>query len=246
MSKSTTGAYGDFPDYYYKKGNLFGSYLIGHTATISRDTRREVEVVGGGFPVIHASAPRPITPINKATPLTPHYVLMAFVRTRLSPKAVRHILGALAGVRGVQLRDLSSGDPYDQLDRFVIGNLTKDEQLLVLRRLREATRHAKAEQARRAPRTATQRPGRAKRRKRRNSSYEPGMAKAPIETLRDTLRFGAGKCEMCGATASPQDRARCEAEPHLFLGHVYCAVHVEKLRLTLSPSGMPEKEVRGE
>ena len=38
--RSTTGAYGDFPDYYYDSGNLFGSYLLGKASAMSRDTRR--------------------------------------------------------------------------------------------------------------------------------------------------------------------------------------------------------------
>lgn len=56
--KSTTGAYGEFPNYYYKPGNLFGSYLLGKSARMSRDTRRELEMLEGGFAVIRPSVRR--------------------------------------------------------------------------------------------------------------------------------------------------------------------------------------------
>ena len=45
MSRSTTGAYGDFPEYYYERGNQFGGLLAWSRPMPTRDQRMEATLV---------------------------------------------------------------------------------------------------------------------------------------------------------------------------------------------------------
>jgi hypothetical protein len=77
--RSTTGAYGDFPEYYYKPGNQFGAYRLGRTPEMSSDTRRELGLRDGdGLPVF---VPRR-TPAGPPRKPTPHEILIPWVARR--------------------------------------------------------------------------------------------------------------------------------------------------------------------
>jgi hypothetical protein len=216
--RSTTGAYGEFPDYYYERGNLFGSYLLGHTAGMSHDTRRELEALDGGFPVIRPTPHR--QPSALRPPLTSHDRLMDFIRTTIPPDGVRHILRALAAARGVDLSTLSGGDPYARLDDFAIRHLT-DEQLRKVRANLE--RVVRWSRPRRLSRSAAER-----------LSAPPRKAKkqrTPAGTKRRRQDDHPDQrcCALCHTPVTGDDRAYCAAKPHLFMGRVYCASHIPKI-----------------
>ena len=141
MSKSTSGAYGDFPDYYYESGNQFGAFLLGKTVGRSWDTRMEATLVPGGGPIVHGpGGPRGVVRRPATKPeLSAHDELMIYVRGMLSTKAAANVLNALAAARGV-VDVPTARDPYEALDRFALRNLSEVELRMVLQRMRELAR----------------------------------------------------------------------------------------------------------
>jgi hypothetical protein len=222
--RSTSGAYGDFPDYYYKSGNLFGSYLLGKAAPMSRDTRRELEALEGGYPVIRP-APRLARPQEKATP---HAALMNYVRASVTPDGARRIVAALAQHRGLTVPELSTADAYDLLDKFAIENLTPRDQLRVRIRLEKA-RDVAAEERRRRQRSA-KRPQKSKAESQSKSRKRPPSA--PTTSARNVAELAKQPttCALCGATLTRLERTRCAREPRVFLSQAYCAEHADRVR----------------
>ncbi len=118
---STTGAHGDYPDYYYKLGNLFGSYLLGSSAPMSWDTRKKLECSAG---VIRSSAHS--GQVRRPPPFLERRTMSwwATFRAHVSPAGARRVLTLLAAARGVELGGREDADPYGALDDFVLKHLT--------------------------------------------------------------------------------------------------------------------------
>jgi hypothetical protein len=235
--RSTTGAYGDFPEYYYKPGNQFGAYLLGRTPSMSWDTRKELGLRDGEGPPV--SVPRgranggPRPQAHKPTPkLTPHDILMAYIRASVSPDGAAWILVELAAARGVSAAGLAGNDVYQRLDAFAIAHLTDEQQVEVLRRLRLAVDEARK----------SARPKAKPRRERRDQPKQKRREtkKAPKATARDrapdrprTQSAATGRCALCNEVLSPQERRASELDASIFLGHLYCSDHAAKVRAAL-------------
>ena len=153
--KSTTGAYGDFPDYYYERGNQFGSFLLGRSQRMSPATRKEVEALEGGSMVIHVPEARH-TKALKDAPKTAHGQLMDFVGTKIRREDDRFVRSSLARARGVQVPP-SGRDPNAQLADFILRHLTAADARVVLQRLRavveQAERKGRRRRKKRRPRS---------------------------------------------------------------------------------------------
>jgi hypothetical protein len=230
--RSTSGAYGDFPDYYYKSGNLFGSYLLGKTAPISRDTRREVEALGGGYPVVRPG-PKP-APLKGKT--TPHEALMNYVRASVTPAGANRIIAALAQHRGVALPELSTVDPYELLDKFAIEHLTPRDQLRVRVRLERVARELAADERKRQQRGAkrAKKSGATPRAKSRKGKHGAPLARARAVS---DLPKPSTACALCGATLTRLEQTRCRREPKVFMSQAYCTEHADRLKALLSKQG---------
>jgi len=141
MTKSTTGAYGDFPDYYYERGNQFGAYLLGRTPAQSWDARMEATLEANTGPIIYPSGAPPAAAPKADS--NPHDELMVYVRAMLSPTAAARILNALAHEQGI--RDVpTDADPYRALDRFALANLDDGQLQILLERMRRLASTAPA------------------------------------------------------------------------------------------------------
>ena len=228
---STTGAYGDFPDYYYSRGNLFGSYLLGPAAPMSWDTRKELEMLGGGHAFIK---PRKSAPAK--TPGTPRDVLIGYLRAHVSAAGAHRVLTALAAARGVELAGQAGKDPYDALDDFALKHLTIDQQRVVLGRLRCAVADAE-EEYRKRQRQARQERSKGARGRRTTAPRAKAKAKAKPAHVTEAKRSRAPepasidvtRCSLCDCPTSQEDRSASEARARLLLGRVYCAEHREQV-----------------
>jgi hypothetical protein len=220
MSRSTTGAYGNFPDYYYERGNLFGSYLLGDAPPLSADTRKELEVVGGGSSLIN-----PTRPGSRPSDRTPHAALMEYVRANVDRTDASYLLAALVEARGAPLARSNGSDPYGQLDEFFNSYLTSGQQREVLKRLRAAVAEGNRRMRRRLAGARRSRKAKSRKRPRRSNVKEVWVG-----------RNGPGQCGICGGNISDEARAACAAERELFQGHAYCMEHIEKPRRTLTRS----------
>jgi hypothetical protein len=223
--RSTSGAYGDFPDYYYTSGNLFGTYLLGKAAPMSRDTRRELETLGGGYPVVRPT-PRP----TRQDKLTPHAALMNYVRASVTPEGAKRIIAALAQHRGVAVPELSAAEPYELLDRFAIEHLSARDQVRIRVRLEKAARELATEERKRRRRSA-KRPKKAKASGQAANSRNgrPGPPAGQTRARPDRPQSPT-VCALCGATLTRAEQTRCAHEPKVFLSQAYCTEHADRVR----------------
>jgi hypothetical protein len=248
VTKSTTGAYAPYPDYYYESGNLFGSFLLGHTPPMSSDTKHDVAVEGGGILVTSHSTKKSASrrqAHGKATsePIVDmHTLLMEFVRRVVGKKGARRILESLALARGVE--PPRNGNAFDLLDRFVIEHLTQTQQTVVLERLAAVIANT-------SPPTAgtNGRGNKAKPRQRRGNKSQQKDAKpakhnaSPASTKpREATSTGVSSrrknesirvCAFCGIAVTEADQRRCELQP-VFLGNIYCSAHASKIESLLT------------
>jgi hypothetical protein len=220
--KSTTGAYGDFPEYYYDDGNLFGDYLLGRKPRVSTADQKEFELLGGGGPVIRPRK-EPCNRNGTARASSPRSELLAYIKDTIRPKDAREVFLSLARVKGLTVPSRSAGDPYDDLDEFVLAVLTPDEQCVVLVRLKQAhkeTRERRRLQAQRNRRAS------AKSSRRKN----PKGRRTPQRSSLQWGRHGRGKCAACGAALSEADQVESLASKALLSGLAYCSDDIAKLR----------------
>jgi hypothetical protein len=239
---STTGAYGEFPPYYYEKGNLFGSYLLGHTPRQSWDVRMEVEHLGT-FTIPEPTAPprranaRPIRQPRKQ----PTTELGRYARQHLTMAGASRILQALQSKRKASV-DLA-GDPYEALDAYIAEAFTAAEERRVLDRLKLLAAAAERERATKARRKKDRRAAKDSGRSRpsagkpRSPQHDHPRAASPLsapEESRPPARVSS-TCAMCGAALSDAERNRSAARRSIFLGQAYCAHHASKVEALFSP-----------
>jgi hypothetical protein len=222
--RSTTGAYGDFPDYYYGSGNLFGSYLLGKAPAMSRDTRRELEVLEGGFAV---SLPRP-KPVS-GPKRTAHDELMSYARTCLSPQGAMRVVAALAASRGVPIPERNRRTPFDLLDDFAFRHLSPEDQLRIRIRLEQSVREIAA--ADRRQRAAEQ--------SRKERSRKPGSSRRTSPAAPAIRKHAphADACALCGASLTEAEQLRCRADSEAFVSQVYCTEHADKVKALFRGQG---------
>lgn len=222
MSKSTTGAYGDYPDYYYDSGNQFGAYLLGKTPKQSWDARMEGTLVPSGGPYV---APAPRAPRPRLAAST-HDQLMTWIRGTISRSGARRILETMAAERGYTLPE-PLGDPYLALDQFALDVLTEQQQRVVLKRLRDAYMQAT-------------RPRRSRPRSRGPKSSKPLESATSRRRLpktgvvRPTEEKPTGvdprSCSLCGRLLTKSEQAESRRDTSIFLGHGYCTGHAAQVR----------------
>lgn len=236
MSKGTTGAYGDFPDYYYKAGNQFGAYLLGKTPSTSWDLRADMEALGPQHaPIIRARPPGSIKPSGDA---------LEYIRSYFSTGAIRHLALTLAAARAVDVRHLVDGDPTAALAR-VLDSLSPPERRRVLDRLRRvvdaassgrpsATRRVNLNSSDSAPRPRTRRRTKQKRKvggaEALGSRHQAVKRQHPVRSqpLPKTSPTPAA-CAICDVQLSLEEQSLWSRHRDLFLSHGYCTEHGTKL-----------------
>jgi len=215
---STTGVYGDFPDYYYESGNLFGSYLGGKGPRMSRDTKREIAQTGGGMVIYHPTREVGVGDARVVRP-SPEKELIAFVQNLVSEEGATDFLLTVAASRGEALKPVELQNPKETLIRFV-RSLRAETQRELLARLEAGARAALNAELKR--RNGGRRKRKAHQRGARSRSRKGEQTRSATESV----------CALCGDRLSAAQVRVCLADP-LFLGHVYCADHTAKLRTTL-------------
>lgn len=225
MSRSTTGAYGDFPSYYYENGNLFGSYLKGHTPGQSWDVRTEVERLGSSNADSRASTKR-VTRRPRATRFEPLTKVGDFVQSNLAPDAAAWLLRVLRGSSPA-----GGEDPYEQLDLWVAEQCwTEKQQQLMLTRLELALLEAER----------SREPGRGQRRSATRQAAKKNRSKKEARPVAQRSRprseFGPASrvCSLCSADLSEAERSRSARLRSIFLGQAYCTEHADKFEALLS------------
>lgn len=212
--KSTTGAYGDFPDYYYEKGNQFGIYLTGQPRPKSWDDRHE-HSVDGGHTVINLPGHAP-----KRSPQSLSERLTEVVRVALTPEGAQRLLTQLAQAHRLDLESRPSGDAKDQLRTFLLTRLSEGEQRLVLERLEAGAVAAYAAELEKRRRSRANR-------RRRSRNRGQRIRTSPVSNSA-TQRA----CAICGFRVSKSQAKACLADP-LLMGHVYCVDHAVNIRRVL-------------
>lgn len=241
---SSSGAYGDFPSYYYERGNLFGSYLLGHIPAQSWDVRTEIKYLGTSgipdAPTRRVQSPRRAPRVPQKPPTSE---LSRYVRNHVSPAGAARILLALQAQRRATVA--ATGDSYESLDEYIVGALTPEEQQIVLVRLKlaaigaERERSAKERQKRKRSKSRPAQAG-ARRESAPAKPRNPGRPlvraapKAPKPLRSVTV---PSTCAMCGATLSETERARSARLHAIFLGQAYCTQHADKVEGLLSSKG---------
>jgi hypothetical protein len=207
VSKSTTGAYGDFPDYYYERGNQFGVYLSGKVPRESWDDRHE-HAVDGGITVVAPAA-------RGSRPPTVAERLAEIVRVALTNEGAKRVYAELAGAE--EIPTTSNGDVKESLVRVLTTRLTPQQQRRILMRLEAGAAKAHARDIERKRRSS-------RRSRRRRPSTAPMNASTPR-----TASAGTQKCALCRKKVSKAQAKTCLADP-LLMGHIYCIDHVAKVR----------------
>jgi hypothetical protein len=219
---SSNGAYRDFPSYYYKQGNLFGAYLLGHTAKPSWDVRTETERLGN-FRIPDAPSRhrrRAVRPA-KAPARMPKSELGEYVRRYVSEAGALRVLNALQTAKGEPLT--RGEDPYLVLDLYILRRLAPAEQRTVLERLKAA---ALEESRTRKKNVRKPRPA-------QKADLRPKPAAEP----RPRKIVVASTCAMCGAALSEEERALSVKRHATFLGQAYCGTHAEQVASLLGVKG---------
>jgi hypothetical protein len=217
---STTGAYGDFPDYYYDSGNLFGSYLLGKTPALARDTRRELEALDGGF-AVSLPRPRPVSRPKRSA----HDELMTYARRCLSAEGALRVVAALAASRGVPMPEAKGQDPFDLLDDFAFRHLSPDDQLRIRLRLEQSVREIAAADRKRLAAEGSRK--KRSRPPRRNRTDRPTMRAREDATP-------ANICAICGTHVTEAEQLRCRADSRIFVSQAYCTEHADKVKALLT------------
>jgi len=245
--KSTTGAYGSFPGYYYERGNLFGSFLRGGSARKSWDTLKELEVLGSGGPAIHVRSPGEPRVRRFQTPLA------QYVHRTFGAESAELILRALGGTRAAV-----DGDVFAALDAYVVAALSPAERETVQRRLEEALalagekqRAHLREQRRRVSggKKAPTKKRRGNKRAEEVSREQPAAANGRPPSTRNSgpkvkVPPPISRCSMCPIVLSEEERTFSARNADVFLGHGYCMEHGRKLLALFQPeSTAPSSDV---
>jgi hypothetical protein len=231
--KSTTGAYNDFPEYYYSAGSLFGSYLLGRSAKMSRDTRRDLETQGSQDPVF-VKRPRR-SPGSTKSAVSPADELMEYVRSMVSKKGAARIVGSLAAHKGLDLGSIPGTSPLEKLDALV-RRMSPADQRKVLSRLEAVAEEAWERERRRQVQAAA---ATRKRTHQPKNSRKKGPQKLQRERrpepqgnaseTRQTSRSSGGVCGICLEPLSAVELAFCDRQRAVLLGHADCTSHAQGL-----------------
>jgi hypothetical protein len=214
VSKSTTGAYGDFPDYYYERGNQFSTYLRGGAPTQSWDQRMERTLVANTGPIVHTKRPggagRPAPKPRSARMLTSP--LLTFARSTMTRREIHDLAVALGKEYKVDVVRLAAKDPLGAL-ATALSELTPRQEQRELQRLRERGTSAMP-----TPKPVSKPKHRrnAKRRDRPSPTVPVGRSRAPQKVRSPT------HCSVCAAPLTDEDLLFWSANRPVFFEHGYC------------------------
>jgi hypothetical protein len=209
---STTGAYGDFPDDYYEKGNQFSIYLSGDAPQKSWDDRHEQAVDGGHAILSVQRSPKQPSLSERLTEV---------VQVALTAEGALRVLTQLEEAHRIDVEPASAKDAKEELVSLLLNRLTQAQQRLVLERLEAgavAAYSAEQEKQRRAA-------GPPRRRRQPNRQERTPKTTASKSASGQT-------CAICRSRVTKAQAKACLADP-LLMGHVYCIDHGTKSRRTL-------------
>lgn len=212
MSKSTTGAYGDFPDYYYTRGNQFSTYLRGKTLHETWDQRMEKTLVADTVPTVGprssipapAKTPRPKPSKPKAAARVLASPTLAFARSNLSSQEIRDLALTLGKDKGIDVSRQAARDPVVALS-VALAELSSKEEQGLLERLRERSTISASPMKIRPPKAA-----------KRPSAQQP----RPRE--REKSVRAPTHCSVCSVELATDDIAFWSANRAAFFEHGYC------------------------
>jgi hypothetical protein len=190
---------------------------------MSRDTRRELEALEGGFA---ASLPRPKSPSEAKR--SAHDELMAYARTCLSPQGAMRVVAALAASRVVPMPRLDGRIPFGLLDDFAFRHLSPRDQLQIRLRLEQSVRELAAADRRRAAEQS-----------RRKRPHKPGPSRRTNQRAPHVRKHvpPADVCALCGTRLTPAEQLRCRADSRTFVSQVYCTEHADKVKALFRGQG---------
>jgi hypothetical protein len=213
-------------------GNLFDSFLRGHTPAQSWDTRKEVEVLGGAKPV----APRLVRDLGASSPpgevSSPRADLMNLVRHRYSASFVAKLNERLApgaahsGKKGA----------FKEFNRLV-ATMSDEQVASLLAVVRGGAEASTSTPSRTRVVVVDKHLSRKKRKQIRQTTAErlADSSKAKAEAARQRQEAKPGKCSRCGRTLSREERRLADTNAETLAGQLYCLEHASRLLRGAAP-----------